>query len=134
MRGKKLSAREQKEKLESDANERKKVFKELLAHIRAGYSLDCFSACSDTTIRTYLKEYPNEFDSEEFYEALRDGKQGWEEIGRKQATGACLGNSRSWYYNMANRFGWSEKAQIETKNDHTVSVNVVSYASKKPSK
>lgn len=133
MRGKKLTAREQKEKLEKDANERKKVFKELLAHLRAGYSLDCFSTISDTTIRTYLKQYPIEFDEEEFIQALRDGKQGWEEIGKRQSNGSCLGNSRSWYYNMVNRYGWHEKAQVETKHDGQINVSVVSYASKKPS-
>lgn len=133
MRGKKLSVAEHKAKIESDKIERRKVFKELLAHLENGYSLDCFPTLSDTSIKDYLKRYPDEFNEEEFVKALRNGKLGWEDIGRRQANGSCLGNSRSWYYNMVNRYSWHEKAQVETKNEHQVQVNVVSYATKKPS-
>lgn len=133
MKGKKMTASERVAKLEADKVERRKVFKELIAHIEAGYSLDCFPAISDVTVRKYMKVYPDEFIEEEIVTALRKGKLGWEEIGKKQATGQCLGNSRSWYYNMVNRYQWHEKSQVETEHKGQVNVNVVSYASSKPS-
>ena len=129
MRGKKLGAKERLEKLESDKAERRKIFKELLDHVKAGFSIDCFGPLSDVTIRKYLKVYPEEFIEEEFVEAIRYAKAEWESIGKKQSTGQCLGNSRSWFYNMANRYGWHEKSQVETEHKGQVSVNVISYAS-----
>ncbi len=131
MKGRKMSAKERREKLESDATERRKVFRELLDHVRAGYSIDCFPALSDTSIRNYLNLYSKEFIREELEDALRDGKRGWEDIGRRQANGSCLGNSRSWYYNMANRYGWREKLEVEAEHKGSVSVSVISYATQR---
>jgi hypothetical protein len=131
MKGKKMNCIERKKKIELDKNERRKVFKELCAHIQNGYSLDCFGPLSDTTIRSYLKQYPDEFIEQELQDSLRKAKNNWEEIGLRQANGSCLGNSRSWYYNMANRYGWREKLEVEAEHKGSVNINVVSYASKK---
>jgi hypothetical protein len=133
MRGKKLSHKETIEKLEIDAAFRREIFKNLLEHIREGYSLDCFSTLSDKSILEYTKTYPNEFDAGQIEIAMRDAKVYWEGLGRRQAEGSCLGNSRSWYYNMVNRYNWHEKAQVSTDNKHSVEVNIIDYAStKKP--
>lgn len=134
MKGRKLSATERRKKGEKDAIERRAIFKELLEHIRGGYSLDCFSVLSDVTIRSWLELYKEEFVREELDNAMRQGKQGWENIGRKQANGDCLGNSRSWYYNMSNRYGWRDKVDIEAEHKGNLQVNVVSYASSKVSR
>lgn len=131
MKGKKLSAKETKSKLEASAEFRKRVFKDLLIHIRSGKSLDCFGPLSEVSIREYLKTYPKEFCGEQLDEARRQAKDGWEAIGRKQADGTCMGNSRSWYYNMANRYGWAEKQEVKQEHSGGVSVNIVSYASTK---
>lgn len=131
MKGKKMTPRERGEMIAGDKNERRKIFKELCDHLKRGYSLDCFVPLSDFSIRKYLKLYPEEFCEEELQETLREGKVNWETIGMRQADGSCLGNSRSWYYNMANRYGWREKIDIEAEHKGQVSVNVVSYASKK---
>ncbi len=93
--------------------------------------MDCFGPLSEVSIRKYLKVYQDEFIQEELDAALRESKTYWEGIGRRQANGECLGNSRSWYYNMANRFGWREKIDIEDEHKGQVSVNVISYASQK---
>jgi hypothetical protein len=130
--GKKLNFKERMKRLHSSSKDREKVFKDLIAHIRKGYSLDCFGPLSDTMIKKFCEDYPVEFDENELVEAMRGAKEHWEDIGHKQALGSCLGNSRSWYYNMVNRYGWHEKAQVETEHKGAVSVNVVSYASKKP--
>ena len=133
MKGKRLSYSERLAKLENDAIERKKLFKELQDHVAQGLSVDCFPPLSIVSIKEFFKRYPNEFNEMEYENALRQGKAWWENIGRKQSSGDCLGNSRTWFYNMSNRYAWSEKAQLETKNEHSVSVNVVSYSHKKPS-
>jgi hypothetical protein len=131
MKGRKLSSKEEKEKLQASADYRRKVFKELLAHIKQGYSLDCFGPISLSCIKEYLKTYPEQFCGDELEEAQRQAKTGWETLGRKQADGTCLGNSRSWYYNMANRYGWAEKQEVKQEHSGGVSVNIVSYASTK---
>ena len=71
MKGKKLSVKERMQKVEQDKNERRKIFRELCAHVRAGYSLDCFGPLSEVSIRTYLKKYPEEFIGEELENAMK---------------------------------------------------------------
>lgn len=133
MKGKKLSNRERVERLEVDKTERRKIFKELCDHVARGYSLDCFPPLSVVSIREYLKRYKEEFIQEELDDSMRKGKSFWEDIGHRQASGHCMGNSRTWYYNMSNRYGWREKVDIEAEHKGAVSINVVSYSSKKPS-
>lgn len=133
MKGKKLSTKERIAKLEQNKIERRKIFKELCEHVAAGYSLDCFGPLSIVSIKGYIKTFPEEFIQEELDDALRKGKVFWEDIGRRQARGDCLGNSRTWYYNMANRYGWREKLEVEAEHKGQVNVNVISYASRKAS-
>jgi hypothetical protein len=133
MKGKKLSAKERLARLEESKMERARVFKELLAHLGQGYSIECFTLMSPETIRSYLKRFPEEFCDHELQDAIRKGRGYWEGLGRRQSDGTCIGNSRTWYYNMANRYGWRDKLDIEAEHKGTVSVNVVSYASKKAS-
>ncbi len=128
MKGKKLTGTERQARAEQDAKERSKIFSELCGHVKAGYSLQCFGPLSEITVRKWLKVYPKEFNEEELATALRLGQSGWEEIGRKQSNGTCLGNSRSWYYNMANRYGWREKVDVTAEHKGQVNVSVVSYA------
>jgi hypothetical protein len=131
MKGKKLTHKEKIMKLEADKNYRRSIFKDLCAHVARGYSLDCFPSLSIVSIRLYLKTYPEEFIQEELDNSLREGKIYWEDIGSRQANGNCLGNSRTWFYNMANRYGWKERLDIEAEHKGTVNVNVVSYASQR---
>lgn len=131
MKGVKTTIKQRMGKLAHSKAERARVFKELCTHLRQGYSLQSFEPLSDTSIKTFLKTYPEEFIQEELDAALRKGRDSWEVIGRRQADGSCLGNSRSWYYNMANRYGWREKIDIEAEHKGQVNVNVISYSSLK---
>lgn len=131
MKGKKVTVTERNNRLAHDQTERRRVFKSFCAHLARGYSFDSFPELSDTSIRSYIKSHPEDFIEEELNAAKRQGKAHWEEIGYRQASGSCLGNSRSWYYNMANRYGWREKIDIEAEHKGQVSVNVISYASTK---
>lgn len=133
MKGRKLTHKEKIEKIEADKGERRKVFNDLCKHLSKGYSLECFSLLSANSIRKYLETYPEEFVQEEINDALREGQIYWEGIGRRQADGTCLGNSRTWYYNMSNRYRWSDRQQIETEHKGSVAVTVVNYASQKSS-
>lgn len=133
MKGKKITLKERLAKLEVDKTERRKIFKELCDHVAQGLSLECFAPISANTIRSYMKTYPEEFCEEELDNAFRQGRIWWEGIGRRQASGDCLGNSRTWFYNMANRYGWREKLEVEAEHKGQLSINVVSYASRKAS-
>lgn len=131
MKGKKLTAKERQDKLESDEQFRRVVFKDLCAHLAKGHSIDCFSALSENTIRSYINLYPKEFVGVEIEQALRDGKEMWESLGTRQANGSCLGNSRTWFYNMAHRYKWSDRVEVQNEHKGQVAVNIVSYASTK---
>lgn len=134
MKGKKLTIKERTAKLEADKQERSKIFKELCDHLREGMSLDSFGPLDHTSVHKYLKVYPEEFIREEFDQALRNGRDWWERIGRRQSSGDCMGNSRTWFYNMANRYGWREKIDIEAEHKGQVQVSIVNYATSKSSK
>jgi hypothetical protein len=129
MKGKKITVKERLALLEKNAAERRKLCKSLCSHLEKGLSMDCFPEVHYQTIERYIKSFPEEFPREEIELALVKGKHWWEEIGRLQSNGNCIGNSRSWYYNMVNRFGWHEKAHIESEHKGSVNVSVVSYAS-----
>ncbi len=124
----KLNYKETMEKVEADIVFRRKIFNDLCTHLREGYSFDCFPALSDTAIRKYTQIYPEDFVQEDIDNALRLGKQTWETIGHRQATGQCLGNSRTWYYNMSNRYGWRDKVDIEAEHRGSLAVSIVNYA------
>lgn len=133
MNTKRMSAKDRHKQLADSPNERKKIFKNLCRHVEQGFSLESFPELSDVTILKYLSLYPEEFIQEELDESKRRGRVNWEAIGRKQATGECMGNSRSWYYNMANRYGWRERVEVEAEHKGQVNINVVSYATLKGS-
>jgi len=128
---KRLSSSERGRMIAESPELRKKIFERLLEHVRNGYSLSCFDELSEVSVRKYLKTYYEEFIEEDLDEAMRTGMQRWESIGKRQAEGSCLGNSRSWFYNMANRFGWREKVDIKAEHDGNMNVNVISYATSK---
>ena len=133
MKGKKLTYNERVLKLESDSTERRRVFNMLLTHLGRGFSIESFGELSFNSIKRYLNLFKEEFVQEELDEALRKGRETWEDIGNRQANGQCLGNSRTWFYNMANRYGWRDKIDIEAEHKGQLAVNIVSYASSKPS-
>jgi hypothetical protein len=103
--------------------------KKLLRHLEDGYSMDCFYFVSRAYLRSLFEQFPEDFPAEDIERARLKGQLMWEDIGKRQSEGTCLGNSRSWYYNMSNRFGWTDKQKIDHDIQGKVSVSVVSYAS-----
>lgn len=116
------------EQLANSPTFRSKVFQKLVDHIISGYSLDCFVEIGKEGILKCFELYPLEFKTELYETALRHGKKNWEDIGKKQATGHCLGNSRAWVYNMINRYNWSDKLQVDANVKGQVAVQVVNYS------
>lgn len=133
MKGRKMSARERRERLAHDVTERKRVFKELCDHVASGLSQESYAGLTPEAIVNCFSLYPEEFCKEELTLAKLRGRNYWEGVGKRQADGQCLGNSRTWYYNMANRYGWREKIEIEAEHKGQVSINVISYATQKAS-
>jgi len=133
MKGKKLSQQEYVIKLEKDKNERRKLHKAFCAHLAEGYSKESFSLTTRFTLERLHKSYPQDFPQEDIELALCDGRDMWETLGKRQASGDCMGNSRTWFYNMAHRYKWSDRIDVSNEHKGTVAVNIVSYASSKPS-
>lgn len=123
----KLSYKERLKRLENDPAARKGIFEKLLAHLSKGFSMHCFEDLSKEAIEKWCKLYPDEFDEEEIIEAKRRGELSWEKIGHSQASGASLGNSRSWILNMINRYNWKEKVEIDAKHSGEILIQVVDY-------
>lgn len=114
--------------LEEDPAYRAWIMQKLCSHLREGFSVNCFGVIARKTLERCIKNHPNEFDLEEIESAIEEGQLAWEKLGRAQARGECLGNSRTWFYNMCNRYNWSEKSKVEAETKQAVCVQVVNYA------
>lgn len=133
MRGKKESMLERQARMDNSSVARRELCHDLCAHLASGYSVSCFSKVTKNTLERYLKVYKEDFPPEEIEAAVMQGQAYWEGIGNKQASGQCLGNSRSWWLNMAVRYGWVERQEVALDHKGAVEVSIVNYARSKPS-
>ena len=84
------------------------------------------------TFLLYCAKYPNEFPTDMIEQARRERMLFWERIGIEGTTGKIQGyNSRSWEFNMKNRFRWSEKIELESRGNVVTSISFVERKSKK---
>lgn len=126
--GKKQSYKEFCAELESNPKARQKLFKSLLDHLKEGLSFESFYLLETQRLKDLLTRYKHEFDDDEILISCQEGRDWWERLGKAQANGQNLGNSRAWWYNMVHRYGWSDKVEVKATHDGTVNVNIVSYA------
>jgi len=126
----KLMHRERVAKAYDSPEYRIELFKSLLQHVSGGYSVDSWSGLNTSVLYTLMEKYPDEMPKDELDNALIEGKDSWERLGTEQANGSCTGNSRTWYYNMSNRYGWRDKVDVKSESSGQVQVNVVNYARK----
>lgn len=88
-------------------------------HIKKGFSDASFPDCEPKTFKRYLRLYPEDFDTDQIAECRRIRLLYWEASGIAGMSGKLPGfNANSWKYNMANRFGWSDRQQLDV-NDKT---------------
>lgn len=113
---------------QTDKELQKMVFEALLDHVRQGFSIDSFKHLSEEDTRAALEK--GLFCLKALEQALREGKGYWEGLGRAQSNGTCIGNSKSWYYNMSNRYGWRDRFDVTAEHKGNIEVSIVNYASK----
>lgn len=110
--------------------ERKRLLKEYLKHIRSGFSDKSFALCDMDTFQSYCEKYPNDFPTDMIDHARRERLLFWEKIGIDGTMGIIRNfNSRSWEFNMKNRFRWSEKIEVDNKGNIVTSIT---FIEKKP--
>ena len=112
---------------------RQRVCKELKKHLAEGLSINCFTGCGGRLLQRLIKEFPEDFDLEDIDYAKDKGMNWWEKLGKSQASGENCGNSRTWFYNMSNRYGWSDKVDLKADIKGNVNVSVVNYGTPKVS-
>lgn len=104
--------------------QRKKLLTEYLIHISSGYSDKSFTLCDMDTFVNYCNKYPNDFPTDMIEKGRRERMFFWEKIGIEGTTGKLHGyNSRSWEFNMKNRFKWSEKIELESRGNIVTSIS-----------
>lgn len=108
------------------------ILKKFFEHVEQGFSVESFPDAKKITIDKWLNEL--NYDEEILEKSKRKGRLVWEIIGKKQSEGTCLGNSRSWYYNMANRYGWQDKISVDADVKGALSVEIVNYSRSKEEK
>jgi hypothetical protein len=125
----KRNAKEEEQHIIDSLPAKEKLFKLLCKHVSDGFSYDCFPYCSDKLLNTLFRDFPAVFCQETFNNSLKQGKLAWEDIGRRQANGSCMGNSRAWVYNMINRYRWSDKLEVSADVKGKLDVSIVNYGS-----
>ena len=131
MKGRKDTVKEKIEKSERDKNYRCSICSELCKHLASGYSMESFPGLPRNVIRDLIARYPEDFPACDIDTARAHGMTFWEGLGRAQSNGTCLGNSKSWIYNMSNRYGWRERQEVESDVKGTLQVSIVDYSTKK---
>ncbi len=126
-KGKKLTQNEYYGELLASESERKRLWKELCAHVSRGKSLKCNVLIAMPLFEKLRVLFPDSFDESSLLISMQKGQDLWEELGHKQANGSNLGNSRTWFYNMANRYGWRDKIDIEAEHKGSIAVSIVNY-------
>ena len=128
MKGKRLTYKEKLARLHASKPERVALCSRLCQHLASGFSIDSFNEITADNMRTILEAYSEDFPRDDIECAMQAGRAMWENLGYKQAAGTCLGNSRTWFYNMSNRYGWSERTESKHEHKGAVAVQVVQYS------
>lgn len=95
------------------SEERRALCERFCAHIEQGYSKKSFEECCLFTINRYIADFPEDFVGIE--EAYRKNLKFWEALGIDGTAGNIKNfNSRSWEFNMKNRFreDWADSKEI----------------------
>lgn len=97
-------------------DDRQALCKAYIDHVESGLSDECFPECDPQTLRQYVADFPVDFDTNAMERASRNRQLFWEKTGRDGTVGKIKGfNSRSWQFNMANRFDWRVKSDNTLK-------------------
>jgi uncharacterized protein (DUF2249 family) len=92
--------------------ERQDLCDSYIEHVESGLSDECFPDCDPQTLRRYLGDFPDDFDTDAMEKAKRKRQLYWEKAGRDGMMGHIDGfNANSWKFNMQNRFSWKEKRE-----------------------
>lgn len=98
----------------------------LIDFLSQGYSLEAFCghvSLSKETLYRWFEEYPEFSNAKK--EAMTKCRAFWEKIGIDSATGKnTKSNSTTWIFNMKNRFGWKDKAEIDNNHSGSLDLNV----------
>ena len=92
--------------------------------------LRCLLGLTQTSWTTLLE------DSEEFCITIKRAHDlcqvWWERCGRSMASGQAQGNATTWIFNMKNRFGWNDKAQIDHYSNDGLSTPIFNFTAVQP--
>ena len=108
---------------------RKDACNRFCEHIEQGYSMDSWPDADVDTVKTYMKNYPEDFDPEMIATAKRESLLFWEKQGIKGMQGKIpFFSAASWIFNMKNRAGWRDKVD----HDHGGKVELVTIVDDVP--
>jgi len=90
----------------------------LIDHMAKGYSFECFGAdvlVTEKTLYNWIDSHPEFLQSKRLGEKLC--QKWWETLGRGLAAGKTQGNAAVFIFNMKNRFGWTDKRDLQLSGD-----------------
>lgn len=105
------------------AEERKKACARFCEHLRKGLSWQHYPDADENTIYAYMKEFPDDFRTEDIKSAEREGLLLLEKAGVSGALGERKIDTKAWQFIMMNRANWS----LSKKEDITSGGEKLSY-------
>ena len=115
---------------------KKEYCEELIMHMEQGFSFESFAGKIKTckqTIYNWLDLYPEFLDAKNI--AFEASRLFWEKCGivgvwhneeydsQGRKTYSQKLNSSAWIFNMKNRFGWTDKKEVLTKDPVNITLN-----------
>jgi len=95
---------------------RQQLCSDYIVHVESGLSDECFPECDPATLKSYIANFPVDFDTDRIEVARRKRQLFWESAGRDGTMGRIKEfNALSWKFNMGNRFDWKEKGEDTVK-------------------
>lgn len=106
------------------SEERKALCQRYIDYIQTGRSKEYFPDCAIQTFERYVKDFPEDFDTEKIAEAERIGLGKLESFGFDGMMGKIPGfNPTTWIFITKNRLGWRDKQDL-TSADNKLEITI----------
>lgn len=101
------------------SEERKRICALLCKHLSEGFHQDMFEEADWDTVERYMKDFPEDFPSDQITHAKRLGYKFLYHLGLKGTAGELKGrfNDKSWKFIMQNKYAWKERHDFTSDDE-----------------
>lgn len=93
------------------SEERKTLCNQWCEHLKQGFTRECFPYCDPQTFRRYVKDFPEDFDTQAIFSAEKFQIMEWEKKLHNIAN-TGTGNASAAIFGLKNIAGWRDKHEV----------------------